>query len=348
VWRAIDLVLRVVYVVVAPLLLATIASIVPITGTLVGAGIAMVIALIGSDRWHARVDRVPVLGRVLGGMGKLGDFYREHPPKPLIYYILYPLLLPVLVFLRVPRREFLLYRKVNTIALLVVVVGGTFDYYRNWRPELTFGMFAASMIVALLFQLLATFALAMPIVTTLVLLRMRALTKSLAIVAVLATASGVVGYLGARSVHGSMQISTWMRLSLRTGVGMVDYRKCVADHEPSYRGCGRENHAFNALVDALNAVYITLRDHPGDADAALDQARAKLGEYYKPDETAAWRLYTEDNLYMLYVKFGHKKRLWLARDVRQVILDPAKLPAGARTVLGLPPPPSTPPSPPSP
>jgi hypothetical protein len=333
--RAIDLVLRFIYVIAAPLMLAPMAVIFPITGTLVGAGLATVIALIGSDRWHARVDRIPVLGRVLGGMGKLGDFYREHPPKLLVYYIFYPLLLPVILFLRVPRREFLLYRKLNTVALLVVVVGGAIDYFRNWRPELTFGMFIASMIVTLILQLLATFALAMPIVTTLVTLRLRGLAKSLWILVVLATLSAGLGVLGAHKMHGAMQISTWMRLSLRTNAGTIEMRNCMKEHEPGYRGCRRENHAFVALAQGLDEAYVALRDHPGDTDAALDAARAKISEYYKPDETAAWRLYADEGVVMLYVRFSKRDVLWIGRDNHQLILDLAKLPPGAHKVLGL-------------
>ena len=109
--RTIDLVLRLIYVTLAPLMLAPLAAVLPITGTLVGVGIATVVALIGGDRWHHAVDRIPVVGRVLGGMSKLGDFYREHPAKPLVFYIVYPLLLPILLFRPVPRRELALYRK---------------------------------------------------------------------------------------------------------------------------------------------------------------------------------------------------------------------------------------------
>jgi hypothetical protein len=336
VWRAIDLVLRFVYVVVAPLMLAPLAVVFPITGTLVGAGLATLVALIGSDRWHARVDRIPVLGRVLGGMGRLGDFYREHPPKPLIYYIFYPLLLPVILFLRVPRQEFLLYRKVNSIALLVVVVSGALDYFRNWRPELSFKLFFMAMIVTLILQLLATFALAMPIVTTLITLRLRGYTKTLWALVVLAMLSAGFGVLAAHKMHGSMQISTWMRLEMRTGAGRLEARRCAQEHDPGYRGCAKENGSFVALVEALDEVYITLRDHPGDTDAALDHARDKIGEYYKPDETAAWQLYADEGVYILYVRYSKRPALWIGRDKRQLIFDATKLPPGARKKLGLP------------
>ncbi|HEY0254989.1 MAG TPA: hypothetical protein VGC41_25860, partial [Kofleriaceae bacterium] len=64
--RTIDLVLRLLYIVVAPLLLAPLAATLPITGTMIVAGLAMVVALIG-PRWHAWVGGVPVIGKGLGG-----------------------------------------------------------------------------------------------------------------------------------------------------------------------------------------------------------------------------------------------------------------------------------------
>src|SRR5258708_4793740 len=104
-----------------PVMLPLIAVVMPITGLLISAGIATLVVLIGGEAWHTRVDRVPLVGRVLGGMAKLADFYREHPPKPLVYYIFYPLLLPIVLFRRVPRREFLLYRKLNALAVIIIV-----------------------------------------------------------------------------------------------------------------------------------------------------------------------------------------------------------------------------------
>src|SRR5438552_4091833 len=97
-WRTIDLVLRFAYVAAVPFLLPIINLIMPITGLLIGTGIATAIALVGSEVWRARVERIKYLGRALGGMGRLGEFYARFPPKPLVYYILYPLLLPVILF----------------------------------------------------------------------------------------------------------------------------------------------------------------------------------------------------------------------------------------------------------
>ena len=335
VWRAIDLVLRLVYVFAVPILLAPLTVVFPITATLVGAGLATIVSLIGSERWQATVGRIPVLGRALGGMTAVGDFYREHPPKPLVYYIFYPLLLPVILFMRVPRREFLLYRRLNAIALVVVVITGVYDYFHNWRPELSFAQFVGMSIVTFILQLLATFSLVMPIVTTLLILRTRGRGKMLSAVVVGIGVMSVLGVLVSHRMKNGVQIGTWMRVQARTQAGFREFRQCAAEQHGDSRGCARKNKAFVALVEALDQVYLALKDHPDDKDAALDRARDKIGEYYKPDETAAFELYADEGVYILYVFYAKHDVVWLGRDARQLITDPAKLPPGARTLLTL-------------
>src|SRR5512135_2493471 len=214
-WRAIDLVLRCVYVAAVPFLLPLINMIIPIAGLLIGTGIATVIAVVGSERWRARVETLRYLGRPLGGFGRIGEFYARFPPKPLVYYILYPLLLPVVLFMRVPRREFLLYRKLNAITMVVIAATGAYDYFEHWRPELTLTQFAGATLGAFILQLLVTFMFVMPIVTTLVELRQHGRTRVLSVLVVLMVASAVYGAIRARHAR-TMSIMTWMRLQERT------------------------------------------------------------------------------------------------------------------------------------
>jgi hypothetical protein len=327
--RAVDLVMRFIYVLVAPLMLAPLAAIFPIKATLIGAGLATAIALFGSERWTQTVGRIPVLGRVLGGMGRLGAFYREHPPKPLVYYILYPLLLPVILFRRVPRREFLLYRKLNAIALVVVIGGGALDYVRNWRPELTFKQFLAGMIATLILQLLATFALVMPIVTTLVMFANEGRRKLLWSLVALAALTGFAGVKLAHSLHGAMQISTWQRLRARTNEGLALVRACEADgREP--KDCLKTDPGLIALARALDKGWEAYVFTQHNADAALGLSRDELAAFYKPDEVDAFENYFGEGVEVLYVHgFGKAQPLWLARDKKHLITLGTQLPAGA-------------------
>lgn len=335
VWRGIDLGLRLIYLVVAPLLLPTLASVLPITGTLVGAGLATLVALIGGERWHATVDRIPILGRALGGMARLDEFYREHPAKPLIFYIVYPLLLPVILARPILRRELGLYRKINAIALAIVVVTGTIDYLHNWRPELTFGQFVSSMIAGFVGQFFATFALAMPIVTTIVMLRQRGQRKLLRTALGLVVVAGAVGGFVAHKAKHVIQASTWQRIELRSKTGLRELQTCTATtHELAT--CTRDNHWVVALVSGLDAAAVVLRANPKDLDAATDAARAKLATYFKPDEARAFDLFSEGAVIIEYARNGKRATIWIGFDYakKQILFGkPDLLSPAARKAL---------------
>jgi hypothetical protein len=335
--RTIDLVLRLVYVTIAPLMLAPLAAVLPITGTLVGAGIATIVALIGGDRWHATVDRIPVLGGVLGGMSKLGDFYREHPPKPLVFYILYPVMLPVLLFRTVPRRELALYRKINAIALVIIIAGGAWDFFRHWQPEIGFGPFFGAMIAGFVIQFFVMFALAMPIVTTVIMLRIRGMTKTLAAVLVIILATGTIGGLAAHHMKNAIQFSTWERIDYRTKAGLAELRDCIAT-SPTHdlKSCAKQNRVLLALTRGIDAADTTLAGDPGAYDIAQDRARAQIGEFYKPDEAHAFRLYHDEGVTVVYVRHRGRKSIWLGYShvARKLVLQATELPPGARKAVG--------------
>ena len=77
-----------------PLFLGVLAAIMPMTAIMISAALATVIALIGSERWAARVGHLRFVGKPLRNLGRLGEFYGVHPPKPLVYYVFYPVLIP--------------------------------------------------------------------------------------------------------------------------------------------------------------------------------------------------------------------------------------------------------------
>ena len=52
-------------------------------------------------------------------------FYRENPPKPFVYYLFYPLLLPYWLLNRTARRELLLYRGLTVVGFFMLEVQPT-------------------------------------------------------------------------------------------------------------------------------------------------------------------------------------------------------------------------------
>lgn len=321
-WRAVDYVLRFLYLFLAPLMLVGISQVMPIMGIMIGAGLATVVAVFGSDRWQDSVKRIRLLerfeivGRVVGGMGRLGDYYREHPPKPLVYYIAYPLLFPYWIFNRVARREFLLYRRLNAITLVIVIITGVLDYVRNWRP-IPFNYFFGVAIGTFIFQLLATFALVMPIVTTILLYHQRKLKKTLwaALACIVLT-----GGLGLYVVRSSTSLSVGVQTRLRARTGYFH-------HE-----------AVDALAHGLDAALASFKRAPTDGAAALAAAQEAIQTLYHPDEAAAFHLYADHGVIMLFVRFKNEPPIWLAGDSvhHRAIGDPKVLPPDAQLALGLP------------
>ncbi len=333
-WRTIDLVLRFIYVAAVPAMLPLVNGIMPIAGLLVGTGIATIVALIGHEVWRARVERIKYAGRVLGGFGRLGEFYARFPPKPLVYYIVYPVLLPVILFMRIPRTEFFLYRRVNAIAGIVIVGTGTWDYFEHWRPELTFAQFAGATLGVFILQLFVTFMFVMPIVTTLVELRQRRRIRLIWILSILMVASAAYGTFAVRHQR-TMSIMTWMRLEERTKYARDALIECVKNREATTRECLLKDRELRAMAEALEAAADALDRAPNDADRALAVAREKLGAYYKPDEADAFRLMRDGDLYIVYARYARKPAIWVGEQKGKWIIHARDLPAALRKRLGV-------------
>ncbi|MFT3696420.1 MAG: hypothetical protein QM831_24985 [Kofleriaceae bacterium] len=331
--RTIDLTLRFVYLAIALLLLAPLAAVLPITGTLVAAGIATIVALVG-PRWHDWVGHSPIGRRALGNLARVGDYYRDRPPKPLVYYIAYPLLLPIILWKPEWRREFTVYRRFNVLALVIIVVGGTWDFFRHWQPELGFGPFLGAMIGSFIIQFFAIFALVMPIVTTLVMVRSNKLLLILALVIIVGT--GAIGLMAAHRMKDAVQVSTWQRLQLRTRAALTTLEHCVhAGTDP--KTCAKSDGALMALAHGLDMANTTLAGDPTAFDIAETRARAELGTYYKADEAAAFHLYYDATSTILYVRHRGSAPIWLgySRTDKKLLLRSDELAPPARKTLRL-------------
>jgi hypothetical protein len=315
-WR-LDLVLRFLYVLIAPVFLVAFAAMIPMTGPLVGAGLATVIALAGSDRWRARTERIPLVGRPLANLASLGDYYREHPPRPLLYYVLYPALFPYWLFNRNARREFLLYRKINVIALILIPALAALEYVQKWSG-IPFSAFLSQTIATLVLQLLVTFALVMPIVTTIVAYHARGKRKTLTVMILLA------GLLAAGMAIHAMRSD---RPSFYT-VERMRYR-ALADRKQAVEVLWRALSAGAAWLDAGASA---------DPEAALEAARAELETYWLADEARVFKLYrASDGATILYVNPRGHATIWIGRaKAGKPFFDAKLLPPDGRAKLKAP------------
>jgi hypothetical protein len=317
--RAIDLALRLAYCALVPMILAVLYPRVPIGGLIIGATLATAIALAGTERWRAATARVPVVGGVLGNMARLGDYYAEHPPRPLLYYVLYPLLAPYWLVVARARREFLLYRKLNAVVLVILVGHGAYEYLTKWRPELGLGPFLTAGAVNLIVQLIAIMAMVMPLVTTVIVYHRGGRRKLLAALAVLGALSAVAGVATVAKRH-VVPTSTDLRLRLRAHVA--------------------PERAAVALTLAIRSARAALPADAaaGDVDGApLDRARDELEALWKPDEARAFRLWWSgpvDRVLVLYYKERRRVPALVAIDAGgRLHWRETELPAAAQALL---------------
>lgn len=298
--RRLDHTLRFVYVLLAPAMIAALAGLIPVSGLSINAGIATAIALAGSDRWVARTQGIPVVGRPLSKIGRLGEYYREHPPKPLVYYVLYPLFAPYWLFKKSARQELFVYKRLGALAVIITVVTAAVDFARNWQP-LPFKYFAGAMVGTMFIQLIVTFMFVMPIVTTVIEFHRHGHKKSLVVLAVLGLLLGVAMVVGLRSVE---------RIPFATQQRAVSRIKWKPDA------------ARNVMERALAA-------------PTQDEARIVLGEFFRRDEARAFMRTQTGDVVVLWAKLRNKKHPWMARNRNGPITRFDGLPVEVREVLKL-------------
>ena len=313
-WVSIDRALRFLYCAAVPMFIVAFAVVAPVGGVIFGAVLAAAVALIGPDRWRAWTARVPLAGRVVGNMARLGEFYRETPPRPLVYYVVFPLLF----FSKRARTEYRLYRRLNVVALLILVAGNAYDFVAHWRPELTFKQFAGVALGNLILQALITTALIMPLVTTLVVYKQERHRKALialAVIGVVTTALMVLFAVRTEKIPGP----TEKRMILRAEAAPERARAALeaALHD-----------GIAALAPDARAGY--------QRGAPLDKVHAALRALWKRDEANAfhfgWDAKTRTGV--VFRRFRKHAPLWLAQDANGRLIDNLdRLPPSAQTAL---------------
>ncbi len=317
-----DFVVRLAFFAAAPFLLVIAALLFPVTGALVQISLAMVVFFVGEAvRDLATKSRIARI--LLGPQLAFEEHYREHPPRPFLYYVFYPLLFPYWLAVKPARREFLLY-KGYTIASFVFLVGSmAFGYYRSFPPELGLKQFAPIAIGTLVAEAVVVLMFLMPITTTVVhfhLLHAPRRLAALLLVGLLSMSFAV--YRLERRRDPIVSYATRTRVGLRT--------------------VARPHEADRALTAALRSAWGVLPAAKGDVDSdgkvegrVLDAAHDGLSGFFRPDEANAFDLwYTRRGKTAILVVYFEARRghrpIWLAMDhAHAVTHDAAKLPRGA-------------------
>lgn len=315
--KTFDLILRLLYCAIAPIVLAAFAMQVPVAGIALGAVVATVLAVTEGQRWRDAAGRIPLIGRVFRGPGKLGAFYQDHPPKPLIYYVLFPVLLPYILFRKPLRAEWRLYRRSGAIAIVVLAITAIVEYVRKWLPELGIGVFLSNFAAVLIIQLLLTMVVIMPLVTTILIAharRSRAWMWLLGVVLVVGTGVAVA-FLIFKPVQSSM----------------VDNRVALRLHAAPQRGT-------KALyLAASKAIAVLPPDTPEGLvhGAPLAAARHELRALWKADEVLEFGVWTTPSPRMVIVLelSKHHRTIAYGVDANGAPIKAADIPAAAAELL---------------
>ena len=109
------------------------------TGVVVNVAVTLVVFAF-AEAPRERAERSRVVQRAIARRFAFEAYYREHPPRPFLFYVFYPLLLPYVLSRPVTRRELLLYRGVTGGGVVILVAAAAFDFVAHWQPELGSGV----------------------------------------------------------------------------------------------------------------------------------------------------------------------------------------------------------------
>jgi hypothetical protein len=288
-------------------------------GVLASLGLTLAVFFAGRAA-HRLAARSRVVALLLSRELQFEAYYREHPPKPLLYYVFYPLLFPYWLTVREARREFWLFKGYTLFTLLVLIASVVFDYAREYPPELGVGDCAKISGFRLAFETALVVVILMPMITSIVKYHLEGARRRLGALAVVAALGTVVsiGVIAARR-DPVASYATRRRLRLRT------------ERDPAG--------ARAAMLAALAAADAELRQG-GELDRdgkvvgpAWDAAKNALTVFYKRDEAEAfdvWRGRRPFTLVVYHEAHGGNDPIWLAYDARRVeIYDVGLLPPGA-------------------
>ncbi|HUS64517.1 MAG TPA: hypothetical protein VMZ28_08240 [Kofleriaceae bacterium] len=304
------LVARIVYFLLAPLLILSMTRVMPVWGTLVN--LVLILVVFFAAEWlRPRAQRSRLVRALVGRQLQLEEYYRGRPPRPFLYYVLYPLLFPYWLFNREARREFKLFRGYTIGGFVIIAVLGGIDYARNWAPEIRFKHFFGSTVAVLVLDLFLVLAVVMPVATSVIafgLARQRAKLAVLGVTAALSIAIGVVSLI-ALPPEPNMVLRA--RIHFRT---QADPAKSRA-----------------ALQGALEGIPPALKAGKKGKEL-LASVRESMTGYYRADEVKGFHLWAKPGWGVMLFCPGRDSRrppIWLAADRTGFVTDVAKLPPEA-------------------
>jgi hypothetical protein len=318
----VDFLLRLAFFAAAPFLLVLVAAIFPVTGALlqVALGLSAFFAGEALRRWSSRSRLVKV---ALASQLEFETYYRTHPPRAFLYYVVYPLLAPYWLFAKEARREFLLFKGYTLASFALLVVSLVVQYLRFFPPELTVRDFVPIAAGTLGVETAVVLMFLMPIVTSVVHFHTTRSPRRLAALLLVGIASVSFAVVRLeRRRDPVVSYATRMRVRLRTSA------------KPKAAEVAQAT-ALRAAWKALPAAKKDV-DYDGKVEGdVLDAAHEALATFYRNDEASSFDLWStrcgKSALLILYFEArGQKDPIWLALSgTGAVTHDVKQLPRGA-------------------
>jgi hypothetical protein len=321
---ALDFLLRLAFFAAAPFVLVLVAALFPVSGALIQIGVGLG-AFLAGEALRRVAARSRLVEKALSSQLAFEAHYRNHRPRPFLYYVFYPLLFPYWLAVADARREFLLYKGYTLVSFALLLVSQVVGYVRNFPPELGFaaflplaaGAFAVETVVVLMFL--------MPIVTTVVHFHtLRAPWR-----------------LGAVMLVGLVSVTVAVVRLERRRDPVVSYATRVRVGE---RTTAKPAGAQKAQIAGLRAAWKALPkdktdvDHDGKVEGdVLEAAQDAIAatDFYKNDEAHAFDLWyvhqgKTSEMILYFEARGKKDPIWLAMLSSGAVTHDAKqLPKGA-------------------
>lgn len=300
-----DFLLRALFFATAPFLLVFIAELFPVTGALIQVGVGLG-AMFIAEALRKLAGRFGVVGKLLSSQLAFDAYYREHPPRPFLYYVFFPLLFPYWLSVKSARREFLLYKGYTWPAFAFLLLSLVLQYVRDFRPEIGLRDFMPLALGSLAAETLAVLMFLMPMVTSVVAMHQRRARGRLGVLFVIASLS--VGFAVARIERRRNPIVSF---ATRVRVRLRDQAEPMRGHEARARAL--------AVAAALLPNQPCQRDRDQAlSDQPLEAARAELSAFYKNDEAHAFELWHScyhgaSRLLVFFPAHRGHAALWLSR-----------------------------------
>ncbi|MFI5300203.1 MAG: hypothetical protein ACHREM_19110 [Polyangiales bacterium] len=332
-----DLILRLAFFAIAPLIVFLAELLVPITGTLFNLAIA-VVAFFFAETLAGFAEKNRLVAALTKRPLAFAAYYRDHPPRPFLYYVFYPLLFPYWLSNGPARKEFILYKGYTFASLGILTLSGAHQYFTMWRPELGPRAFGWTFVLTFVVDFVLVLMVLMPMATTIVgfhLAGRRGSLRLLLAVAGLSIASASAYYAHKR--HGVVSVATAERMWLRGRVApnktkLVMTRALV--------------HAWNETFHGDAEFVPEAKGEVEVAGAPVEIVRGTLGLYFRDDETFCFHLIAVNRrgfkrMLVLYgdpVSLNPKSKkqpmVWLALDEDGGITnDPRDLPKDGLAVM---------------